>query len=59
MQYKGGKNETEDYVDSKREPTGADILDDLEFFDFTIHRDSLCCKLILKELMATKVADPS
>jgi hypothetical protein len=35
MQYKGGKKETEDHVDSKREPTGADILDDLPYFDFT------------------------
>jgi hypothetical protein len=33
MQYKGRKKNTDDYVDSQREPAGADILDNLPFVD--------------------------
>jgi hypothetical protein len=59
MQYKRGKKETEDYVDSKREPTGTDVLDDLAFFGFMHSQDSRSCKTILKQLLTIKVADPS
>jgi hypothetical protein len=42
VQYEWGKKEPYRYVDSKREPTGAHILDDLHFFEIYAFTGNTC-----------------